>query len=79
MSKQYRRELRDIQKQLAKTDREQLAVTISTEREIARIVTLGNRQIRALLRHADKLAKGAVKRIKALQRREAILIGRLAS
>jgi len=78
MSKQYRKELRALETQMGRASRDQIRHHRATQRSIARVENAAVAQIRAINRVSAKLDKGTVKQLAALQKRRAILIGRLS-
>ena len=78
MAKQWRRELMALDKELKRVDRDYSRLQRATEKRIARIERVAAREIRALRRADSRLARGERKHALQLEKRQAILIGRLA-
>ena len=78
MTKEYRRELREIRRRMAAVGRAQNLNFRETKRAVEKIEDAAVREIRALKKSAEKLDNFALKEVAALQKREAILAGRLS-
>ncbi len=78
MTREYRKELRELTKQLRQIEREQHRAERSMERDIATIENAAVREIRATKRHYTKFIRGRSKAAQAIAKRQDILSGRLS-
>lgn len=78
MTKEYRRELRAIDAQLRNVEKEQRKSKKVADRAITRIEKAAASDIREIRKESAKLHKGLLKTADALNKRRAILAGRLS-
>lgn len=78
MAKEYRKELRGLTTQINRATRDQARRHRAAERAVATTENAAVKQIRAIKREVAKLDRGDLKLIAALQKRRAILAGRLS-
>ena len=78
MTREYKKELRALEREMKKANRDRSHMYHRLDRDIARIETCASQDIRSLRREAAKRDKGTLKQIAAYEKRHAILIGRLS-
>ena len=79
MTREYRKELRALETQIRRAANDSARHERATQRAIAKIETAAVREIRSVKKQATKLAKGTAKQLSIFAKRQAILLGRLAS
>ena len=78
MSKEYRKELRALEREIRKASRDQIRHHRSTERIISSLENECVKEIRRVKTAAAKVDKGTLKQLEAFKKRQAILTGRLS-